>query len=155
MGQNKHMAVTRLFAAMKAFVVYNGKVLVLREASNYADGTQTGKYDVPGGRVELGQRFDESLRREIFEETGLTVSLGQPFHVGEWRPIVRGEEWQIIATFFICETDTDQVILSEDHDDYLWIDPANYAEFNLIGNLEEAFASYLRINSSTGGGQAS
>ena len=55
--------VDKIFVAMKAFIVHSGKVLLLRESSKYSDGSNAGKFDVVGGRVEQGQRFDESLLR--------------------------------------------------------------------------------------------
>lgn len=133
----------KLFAATKAFIVYNGKVLLLKESTKYADGANAGKFDVVGGRVKPGQRFDESLIREIQEETGLEVKIGRPFFVNEWRPVVRGEQWQIIGTFFECFADNDQVKLSEDHDEFVWIDPVDYQKYNLIDNLLPAFAAYI------------
>ena len=66
-----NMHINKLFVATKAFIEYEGKILILQESGKYVDGTNVGRYDVPGGRVEPGQRFDESLRREIKEETGL------------------------------------------------------------------------------------
>ncbi|AKM84461.1 TPA: hypothetical protein DHW58_00815 [Patescibacteria group bacterium] len=133
----------KIFVATKAFIVYNGKVLILREVNTYQDGTNIGRFDVPGGRLQPGQRFDESLLREITEETGLTVKIGKPFFVNEWRPVVRGEQWQIVGTFFECETDSDQVVLSEDHDAFEWIEPKEYRNYNLIPNLLSAFETYL------------
>ena len=112
----------KLFTATKAFIKYRDKVLILRESGNYEDGTNEGSFDVPGGRVKPGQRFDESLRREIEEETGLNVTIGNPFFVNEWHPQKNGEQWQIVGIFFECEADTDQIILSEDHNKYEWID---------------------------------
>ncbi|USN55268.1 MAG: NUDIX domain-containing protein [Candidatus Peribacteria bacterium] len=41
----------------------------MRESPAYADGSNAGKYDVVGGRVTPGERFDEALLREISEET--------------------------------------------------------------------------------------
>ena len=137
------MKVTKLFAATKAFIYYKGKILVLRESSKYSDGTNSGRYDVVGGRIEPGQKFDKSLLREIKEETGLSVKLGRPFYVGEWKPKVRGEQWQIVGTFFECFTRTNKVRLSEDHDEYLWIKPKEYKKYKLIDNLKPAFKSYL------------
>lgn len=131
------------FIATKAFVTYNGKVLLLRESSAYKDGSNAGKFDVVGGRLSLGERFDEALLREVYEETGLTVKIGKPFYVGEWRPIVRDEEWQIVGTFFECPSESDLIILSEDHEEYEWIDPANYMNYPLIDNLKPAFEAYL------------
>jgi 8-oxo-dGTP diphosphatase len=96
----------KLFAAVKAFIVRDGKVLVIRESSAYRDGTQAGKYDVVGGRIEPGQAFDESLSREVKEETGLDIAIGPPFFVNESRPVVRGEPWHIIRIFFVARRKT-------------------------------------------------
>jgi len=133
----------KLFTATKAFIVNNGKILILRESKKYDDGSQAGKYSVVGGRIKPGQRFDESLLREIKEEAGIEVKIGRPFFVNEWRPVVHGEQWQIVATFFECFADSDKVTLDQDHDDYLWIDPKDYKNYNLIDDLSEAFESYL------------
>ncbi|MCF7831733.1 MAG: NUDIX domain-containing protein [Candidatus Pacebacteria bacterium] len=133
----------KLFTAIKAFIIYDGKVLLLKESTEYTDGTNAGKFDVVGGRVNPGQRFDESLIREIQEETGLNVKIGRPFFVNEWRPVVRGEQWQIVGTFFECFAESDNVVLSKDHKEYIWIDPKEYKKYNLIDNLIPAFESYL------------
>ncbi|MEK7680652.1 MAG: NUDIX domain-containing protein [Patescibacteria group bacterium] len=133
----------KIFVATKAFIVKDGKVLLLKESNKYKDGTNSGRFDVPGGRVEPGQRFDESLSREIKEETGLDVKIGRPFFVNEWRPVVRGEQWQIVGTFFECLAESSEVKLSEDHEEFVWIDPKSYKQLNLIDNLIPAFESYV------------
>jgi len=133
----------KLFVATKAFIVNDGKILIIRESSQYRDASNIGKYGVVGGRIKPEQRFDESLLREIKEEAGIEVKIGRPFFVNEWRPIVHGEQWQIVATFFECFADSDKVILDQDHDDYLWIDPKEYKNYNLIEDLAEVFESYL------------
>lgn len=33
------------------------------------------KWGLPGGAVELGESFDQAARREVFEETGLTIDI--------------------------------------------------------------------------------
>ena len=134
---------TKLFTAVKAFINYNDKILILKESTKYKDGANAGRFDVVGGRVKPGQRFDESLMREIKEETGLSVKIGNPFYVGEWRPVVRGEQWQIVGTFFECISDSDDVVLSEDHEDFEWINPKEYRNFELIENLIPAFEKYM------------
>ncbi len=133
----------KLFVATKAFIVHQGKVLLLRESSQYADGANAGRYDVPGGRIKPGQHFQESLLREIKEETGLNVSMGKPFFVNEWRPVVKGEQWQIVGTFFEVQAAADIVRLSEDHDHFVWVEPSEFKNYNLIPNLVPAFEAYL------------
>ena len=133
-----------MFVAMKGFITSRGKILIVRESSKYEDGTNSAKYDVPGGRVQPGQRFDKSLLREIKEETGLKVVVGKPFFVNEWRPVVRGEQWQIVGVFFECISTSDKVILSQDHDAFEWIDPHDFEKHGLIENLYPAFEAYLQ-----------
>ena len=134
----------KMFVATKAFIIHEGKVLLVRESSKYSDGTNAGRYDIVGGRVEPGQRFDDSLHREVEEETGLKITIGKPFFVNEWRPEVRGEQWQIVGIFFECAADTADVTLGDDHDAYEWIDPKDYKNYNIIPNLEPAFEAYLK-----------
>ena len=134
----------KLFIATKAFVNYQGRILILRESAKYSDGSNAGRYDVVGGRLIPGQKFDESLLREIKEETNLTIRFGKPFYVGEWRPVIKGNKCQIVGVFFECFADSNIVILSEDHDKYEWIDPENYREYDIITNLADAFEAYLK-----------
>lgn len=135
----------KFFAATKAFVVNDGKVLILRESGNYSDGTNHEKFDVVGGRIKPGQRFDESLIREIREETGLSVKISDPFYVSEWRPVVRGEQWQVVGIYFECHSENDEVKLSEDHDSFQWINPREYKLYPLIENLGSVFEKYNKI----------
>lgn len=63
--------------------------------------------------------------------------------MNEWRPVVRGEQWQIVGTFFECMAESGNVVLSADHEEYIWIDPKEYDKYNIIDNLIPAFESYL------------
>jgi len=135
---------SKLFVAMKAFVVHEGHVLILRESSAYEDAGNVARYDVPGGRIKPGEHFRDSLLREIKEETDLVVKLGWPFFVNEWRPVVRGEQWQIVGTFFEAFADSDAVVLSKDHDQFEWIKPSDFKNYPVIENLKFAFEAYLQ-----------
>lgn len=134
---------TKLFPATKALIEFRSKILVIRESKSYADGTQAGNYDTPGGRMQPGEPFDLSLLREVKEETGLDVTIEKPFAVNESRPTVHGELWHIVRIFFICHAHSDEVTLSGDHDDYKWIDPREYKTAQVIDNLYPIFEAYL------------
>lgn len=134
----------KFFFATKAFIVNKDhKVLILRESEKYVDGVNQSKYDIVGGRLTPGEHFLDALKREIHEETGITdITIGKPFFVNEWRPIVREEQWQIVGTFFECFTDRNNIQLGEDHDAYEWIDPKEYGKYAIIENLKKAFEVY-------------
>lgn len=135
--------IPKLFVATKAFINHGGKILILRESTQYVEGTNAGFFDVVGGRLTPGEQVNECLMREIKEETGLVVKIGQPFFVSEWRPIVKEEPWQVVGIFFECFADSDEVNLGEDHNEYKWIDPQNFQNEHLIPNLHTAFEAYL------------
>jgi 8-oxo-dGTP diphosphatase len=97
-------------------------VLVLREAKTYEEGTNIGKWGLPGGRLELGESYPDGLRREMKEETGLDITPGELLAVEEWRPTIKGVPHQIIAIFSVCRAKSLDVKLSEEHDRYRWID---------------------------------
>lgn len=119
--------------AMKAVIVSDGKVLILREAKTYDEGTQEGRYHVPGGRIEIGENFEAALQREVREETGLTVDIVMPLYVGEWRPVIKGVPHQIIATFLVCRLSSEaEIVLSDEHDTYEWIEPKERANYDLM-----------------------
>jgi len=108
-------------AAKGVIVRDDGKVLVLREAG-YDEGTNDGKWGLPGGRLNSGESYIEGLNREIMEETGLEVIPGKPVYIGEWRPTIKGLPHQIIAIFTQCTYISGEVHLSEEHDSYKWVD---------------------------------
>lgn len=137
---------SKLSIATKAFIIYNEKVLILRESSEYKGGINAGKYDVVGGRIKPGLGFDENLRREIKEETGLNVKIGDVFFVKEWGAVIEGVQERIIGIFFKCVVDSDKVLLSKDHDDFKWIKPEEYKNYNLIEDLSFVFENYLSKN---------
>ena len=52
----------------KAVIFLNGKVMLLRK--------HTGKWDLPGGRLDGGEEIESCLLRETAEEIGLDVNVG-------------------------------------------------------------------------------
>jgi len=56
---------------------------------------------------------------------------------------VRNEKWQIVGTFFQCNSNDDKVILSRDHKDFKWIDSKKDKEYKLTEGAKKAFRAYL------------
>ncbi|HSX16682.1 MAG TPA: NUDIX hydrolase [Patescibacteria group bacterium] len=130
--------------AAKAVIVNDeGKVLVLREAATYKDGTNVGKYHVPGGRLDPGEAFLDGLAREIKEETGLTAEPLYPLHVDEWRPVIHDVPHHIIAVFMLCKLKgSGDAVVSDEHDEAEWIDPENSGGLDLLPAEARALEAY-------------
>lgn len=131
-----------LQVAAKAVIVHKDKVLVVREAANHDTNTKAGQYQIVGGRLDPGESFQDGLKREVLEETGLTITYDRPLDIGEWRPVIKGVPHQIIAIFTVCHTDSDKVVLSDEHDDYKWINPKDFATENIMTPDWEVIKKY-------------
>jgi 8-oxo-dGTP diphosphatase len=103
--------------AMKAMILYNKKVLILKRTDNNRIGG--GTWEFAGGKLEFGEDLISGLKREISEETGLEVTVDRllfatTFQTHEYR--------QVVIINYLCKSNTDKVILSEEHTEYVWAD---------------------------------
>ena len=86
---------SRPVLAVSAAIIRNGRVLVVRRARAPAVGV----YTLPGGGVECGETLIEAARREVLEETGLTIEVAAL--AGTRDVIVRDEEGRVARHFVI------------------------------------------------------
>ncbi|MBI4363519.1 MAG: NUDIX domain-containing protein [Candidatus Doudnabacteria bacterium] len=106
--------------AAKAFIVKDGKLLLLKRRPN--DVHKPGQWDIPGGRLELGENPFEGLKRETREETGLEIEMVMPIDVHFF---TRDDGQKIQLTIFICKPKSEDIKLSEEHTEYKWMDLEN------------------------------
>lgn len=112
--------VVHLLSARAVVKDSQNRVLLLREASTNPDGTNPGRWGVPGGRLEPGETAVQALLREVAEETGLAVVVGAKVYRGSWHPT---PVCTITGSFFACAApDGQSVELSDEHDRYCWAD---------------------------------
>jgi len=132
--------------SMKAILVCDGKVLILRKAKYEGNGGKEGKWNTPGGRVEPGEAWEAALRREISEESGISdLEIGMPLYVGEWTPTISGVPTQIICLFVVCNTNDQTVTLNYEHDSYEWIQPKDRAEYDILPPESEVIGRYAEL----------
>lgn len=130
-------------ASVKAFIERKGKILILREAASYKTGSQHGRYVMPGGKVDEGEYFKDALQREVKEECGLSIEVGAPFHVDEWRVSIPGKPSHIVATYFHCRAEEGGIVLNNEFDSCEWIDPNDHGRFDINDAARRAFETYV------------
>lgn len=81
-----------------------------------------GKYVVPGGHVELGERLEEAAVREAKEETGLDVYDLRFVNFQQF--IYDPSFWKkrhFIFFDFRCKADSPDVRLNDEAEEYFWV----------------------------------
>ena len=63
----------RTITVAAAILRKKGRILIARRASHVAHG---GMWELPGGKIESGESPEQGLRREIYEELGVSVEVG-------------------------------------------------------------------------------
>lgn len=93
-------------------VEYQGKFLLLKRSED--ELYYPSVWAFPGGKAELKENLSTTIKREVYEETGLLLT----------------DEVGFIDTYFfedrlgigfVVKATSDKVILSEDSSDYAWI----------------------------------
>jgi len=93
-----------------------------------------GLWTIPGGRVEFGETLEEACQREVKEETGIDVLVGEMVTVFE--PIVQNYHYVIIDYLGILRADTSQPPQAgDDASDARWVALDKLAELPLTTNL--------------------
>jgi 8-oxo-dGTP diphosphatase len=112
--------------AVGAIVMKDGCVLLVRRGQPPSEGL----WAIPGGRVELGETLQEAARREIREETGLTICAGDPVHTFD--VILRDKAGRVQFHYVIVDLLADYVsgVLrpGDDAQEVRWVTPEQLEE---------------------------
>jgi ADP-ribose pyrophosphatase YjhB (NUDIX family) len=109
-------------------------LLVLR-----ANDPGAGQWSVPGGKVEAGEADDEAVRREVAEETGLSVTVGRLCGVVE-RPAPQGV---FVIHDYLCTPVGDDAVAGSDAAEVRWVDAEEFAALHADGQLVDLLAETL------------
>lgn len=95
--------------AARAVIVHETRLLLVNAYAGRAD-----LWCAPGGGAEAHASLPDNLVREVFEETGLTITVGPPCLINEFHDLDR--DFHQVEVFFRCAVTAGQ--LSQD-----WQDP--------------------------------
>lgn len=104
-------------------------------------------WDLPGGRINNNHSTEETLRREVEEETGIkNIQIGSLLIASATNFIVKVEELplRLMILVYQCQViEPFSVVLSEEHQDFKWFSPQEAAE-KLNIKYPQAFTDKIR-----------
>lgn len=107
-----------IVVAVTAFVVHNGRLLLIRRTDN-------GLWALPGGAQDFGESIAETVVRETVEETGVTVEVTgmvgiytNPAHVIEYS---NGEVRQQFSICFRADYVSGEPTTSDESSEVRWV----------------------------------
>jgi nucleoside triphosphatase len=116
-----------------------GKILIAR-SHKWFD-----KYTLPGGHIEVGETMQEALKREVREEVGLDVEIGDMLLTQE--AIFSKEFWKkrhFIFFDFICTVKGQEVKLDQrELQEYVWKYPGAALNLDLDSFTVKTIGKYL------------
>jgi 8-oxo-dGTP diphosphatase len=135
-----------------------GQILLLKVNPAKLKGNQHGEYwDVPGGRVQRGSSVEQTLARELEEETGLTtIKAFRPFAMilSKIRIPLEPHDVGLILSVYLCEVGEiagDAAIkLSDEHVQSGWFSPGEAASLLRVKYPTEFTDKIRELESDTG-----
>lgn len=128
----------------KAFIEKDGKILVLNDPGE--------GLDFPGGKIQEGEAKDgnasslfHSLQREVREETGLEIEVGNPFVVWyhEFPKNHRNYPKVVYLVGFKCKYVSGEIKLSDEHNKFKWVNKSDYMEVDDGSDYFDALKKYF------------
>lgn len=96
-----------------------------------------GNFETPGGHIDFGEDIRQGLKREVMEEHGMNISIGDPFAVFTYNNDVK-KSHSVEVMYFAKFTDPIENIKinPEDHSEFIWVSENEIPEIGKI-SLEE------------------
>lgn len=114
----------------------------------------SGHWDFPKGKLEADETVVDAAIRELKEETGLTVDLDTNFE-RKLHYFFRNKQGELISktvTLFVGQTQSKQVILSDEHIGYSWLsfqearEKLTFKNAQRILNMANSYITPVRKN---------
>jgi 8-oxo-dGTP diphosphatase len=128
-------------------VIVEGRALLIRRGS----APLKGEWSIPGGMLELGETLDQGVRRELAEETGLEVLVGDLIEVFE-RVFVDDDgrtQYHFVILDYLCEVVSGEARAGSDVTDVAWAREEELASYKLTPTatrvIKRAFGMWRRL----------
>ncbi len=124
--------------SIKGVVIHANKVLLLKNPRD--------EWELPGGRLEIGETPEECVAREIEEETGWRVRIGPVLDT--WLYHVESVNRHVfIATYGCHPTAPTEIVVSNEHVTANLFSEAELPELNLPNGYRRSITTWFARHS--------
>jgi 8-oxo-dGTP diphosphatase len=134
----------RPYVGVGAVIVADSKVLIVKRKYD----PMAGQWSIPGGAVEVGETLEDSIAREMLEETGLDIAVGPVIEVFD--RISRDEEGKVRYHFvlvdYLCWPVGGELKAGSDVADARFVDPSELEQYQLTRKATEVINRALELD---------
>ena len=120
-------------------IINQNKILIGKRKDEDIGG---GKWEFPGGKIEIGETNSEALERELYEELGISVKIGK-----ELMNYEHMFKTTIYNISFMEIIDYDGEIRNNAHSEIKWVKFSNLLEYDFISGDDRFIQSFLKSKS--------
>jgi len=97
---------------------------------------------IPGGHIEFGEHPETAVKREVWEETGLTILRHSFFnYYSEYYPDL---DWHAVALIFLAEAEGTLKPQAGEVKELRWVTPEEALALPLAFNHRDIISDYLK-----------
>jgi ADP-ribose pyrophosphatase YjhB (NUDIX family) len=123
-----------------ALIIKNGKLLLIKRGAKPGQG----RWSIPGGLVELGERVQDAIVREVKEECGLDIEVERLMDVFD--SITRDEkgrvQYQFVVVNFLAKIKGGTLKNADDVLEARWVPLNEVKKYNLTNSFRKFFQKH-------------
>lgn len=120
----------------------DGRYLFLRRCTKLQTDTIEPSWDIPGGRINPQEALLDALKREVKEEIGHNIE-NAPKLLAAQDIFVQAKDFHVVRLTYFVEENVGKIQLSDEHDEYTWVDAAEIESLSTEPYLAEVLKSFL------------
>ncbi|MBI2650333.1 NUDIX hydrolase [Candidatus Woesearchaeota archaeon] len=123
----------KTYFIVTAIVKNKGKVLILKKSPK--DYTYPNKWSFCSGYVKEFESAEDSVLREIKEETGLDAKIAKKGKLFQKNDKNNGKSWVIMP--FLCEVKSRNIKLDHENAEFRWVSHKDIKKYPTVPGLEK------------------
>jgi mutator protein MutT len=134
----------RPVVSVGAVILDKGRVVLVKRGQEPLKG----RWSLPGGVVEAGEALHAAVVREVREETGLAVRVGDVVDVLDriTRDADGRIEFHYVIIDYVCAVAGGSLACASDADDARWVERAELGDYDLTTKVAEVIARAFAIS---------